>query len=34
VAIQTLTPLGIGIIVGSEHREPVPTPQHRHSRQR
>jgi hypothetical protein len=27
-------PLGIGIIVGSEHREPAPTPQRRHSRQR
>ena len=34
VAIQTLTPLGIGIIVGSKHREPAPTLQRRHSRQR
>jgi hypothetical protein len=26
VAIQTLTPLGIGIIAGSEHRGPLRTP--------
>ncbi|WP_377827959.1 hypothetical protein ACFKHW_28145 [Bradyrhizobium lupini] len=30
VAIQTLTPLGIAIIAGSEHRGPAPTRQRRH----